>query len=83
MANNRLFVGNTKTKEWVMLAKGFGNGWNTRLVDKLDAFIRSWEFICESDVGCKTQFFFFTEYDNIHAEVFDENSEWKEYKETK
>ena len=79
MANNRLFIGNTNTKEWVMLAKGFGNGWTVRNLDKLNNFIEDSKFIPETDVNGLSQFFFFTEYDNIYEIIFNKKSRWKKY----
>lgn len=69
MANNRLYIGNKRTKEKVMIAKGFGSGWELR-EERVTKFIENFENINESDVGKKTDLVLFTEYDDELFEYF-------------
>ena len=70
MSNNRLYIGNKKTEEYLMLAKGFASGWDQRNDPKLLA--SWWEdhvFFEESEIGGKTSLVVFTEYDH---DLYDE-----------
>ena len=64
-----------------MLTKGWGSGWVPLSVRKkklINDFIDNFELSEESNVGGKTDLFFFTEYDKIHRKIFKKNSLWKE-----
>ena len=62
MANNRLYIGNPSTGEYILLAKGYGSGWNLHDVDTVE----EWLLTCygESDRG-PTELILFTEYEDI------------------
>lgn len=66
MANNRLYIGDMSTKEYIFLEKGWGSGWDGDWfnADLFKEFIR--DRYEEAEVGTKTSLVFFTEYDNIH-----------------
>lgn len=79
MANNRLYVGNTAEKKFLMISKGYGSGWVGFWRDSaslFDVFIQS--LVGESDVAGKTQLVFFTEYDDLYNAVY--KDKWEEIK---
>jgi hypothetical protein len=79
MANNRLYVGNLESKEWVCISKGFAAGWrelNEEAVSGLNSILTSPETCNESEIKGKTSLRFFTEYDDLYDEVMLDNSGW-------
>jgi hypothetical protein len=80
MANNRLYLGNKETKEWIFVEKGWGVWWNGDKFncDKVRAFIIYGT--SEANVGDKTDLVFFTEYDECYDD-FMKNGEEFDYKE--
>ncbi|NIE67461.1 hypothetical protein [Burkholderia sp. Ax-1719] len=67
MANNRLYILDTETCEYVMVAKGFGNGWSWRRdSDELTEWLNSGEnFVRDigaSDLAHQTKLVLVTEY---------------------
>ena len=77
MANNRLYLGDSSTKEYIFIEKGWGSGWDgSWFDDKL-----FYEFISsrynEGQVGQSTNMFFFTEYDDNFNHII---NNWKQLK---
>ena len=68
MANNRLYIGNVKTKDYMFVEKGWGLSWNGgHFAPKLlEYFLENTHD--EANVGDKTNLIFFTEND----ECFDD-----------
>ena len=71
MSNNRLFIGNTKTKEYCLLAKGWGSGWNIVDNDELERFL----YGQNNEGGLKdgkdsTNLILFTEYDPQYEDFY-------------
>jgi hypothetical protein len=72
MANNRLYIGNKETKEWVLLCKGYGGGWeNIFSADKVNEFLSNQTD--EGFLGGSTNLILFTEYDEEVYNDFVEN----------
>lgn len=71
MANNRLYVGNRRDKEYVFLEKGWGCGWTGGWVNdswkNLRRLIR--EAYSEGGVYTDTDLFFFTEQSPCYEEI--------------
>ena len=52
MANNRLFICDPEDKTWIMLAKGFGMGWELRCSESdLASFLEDREYGATYDGG--------------------------------
>ena len=66
MANNRLYFGDTKTKDYIFLEKGWGAGWDGGWFDGelMQKFIE--QVYTDGDLGAKTSLVFFTEYDDCY-----------------
>lgn len=83
MANNRLYVGSSKSRTYLLISKGFGNGWHgisdnqTKLFDRF--LLETEELIPESEVLGKTSLVFFTESDELYDLVFSKQSKWREF----
>ena len=72
MANNRLYVGNRKTKEYSFLSKGFGTGWVAEDAGKnLENFLDNTHTFGESNFD-DTSLFFFTEQSEEWDEILDD-----------
>ena len=83
MSNNRLYVGNKKSKKWLMLCKGWGEGWdglNGKKIKMFNKFIMSEDCIGESDFS-PTSLFFFTEQDRMECNTVFCGPDWEEFTE--
>ena len=77
MANNRLYIGNKKTKQYMMFCKSNDAMWyNWYNMDQLMWHIEdddgSW-------IGNKTNLVFFTEYDELYDWFMDNGENIREY----
>jgi len=70
MANNRLYLADSKAKEYIFINKGFGAGWDGGWFDAslFEGFIS--ERYNEGEAGGQTYLFFFTEYHEMADEIF-------------
>lgn len=67
MSNNRLYIGNKETLEYIFLEKGYGDGWVCGWFEsELVKIIIARNTYFESNLGGKTNLVFFTEYDELH-----------------
>jgi hypothetical protein len=65
MANNRLYIGNKETKQYVLLSKSMGGGWSGVFnPDKFEYFLN--DQTDEGFLGGSTNLVLFTEYDEIY-----------------
>lgn len=71
MANNRLYFGNTETKEYIFLEKGWGCGWEGGWFDGelIRLFISN--AFHEGEIGQDTNLIFFTEYSKCFDDFVD------------
>lgn len=77
MANNRLYIGNASTKQYLLYAKGWGNGWKVKTDQgRADHFVDCCEL--ESESG-KTSLIFLTEGELNIDEKFKDWSEVTEF----
>ncbi|HEU4903180.1 MAG TPA: hypothetical protein VFT06_10315 [Flavisolibacter sp.] len=68
MANNRLYIVNTETKEYVCIAKHLGGGWGLGNVAELRDFLAKEGF--GNDFDGKTPFLIGTENDEIFYDAY-------------
>lgn len=77
MANNRLYLGDKKDKVYLMISKGFGDGWEGLYNKELfNEFL--FNKIGESDIGGKTDLFLFTEYSEDYDMIMKGHKDFKE-----
>ncbi len=62
MANNRLYLVDTETKEGIMLAKGFGSGWTWRKdADELTEWLDGRDYECNYGSSDESKLILMTE----------------------
>lgn len=71
MSNNRLYIGNKKTKEYIFIEKGWGSGWTGDWfdADALKEFLQ--EQFEEGSEQKDTDLVFFTEQSDMYADFID------------
>lgn len=79
MANNRLYIGDSLSKEYIFIEKGWGAGWDgSWFDDKL-----FYEFIStrydEGQAGQSTNMFFFTEFDERFSDIINNWSKFESH----
>lgn len=67
VSNNRLYVGNLETRQWVFIEKGWAAGWSggwfvNERVTRFREFIAK-DMVAIAEFGGRTNLVFFTEYD--------------------
>jgi archaellum biogenesis ATPase FlaH len=65
MANNRLYMVNKNTKQFVCIAKSFGNGWRLGNVNNLKNFLLE-----ANDFSDKSELIIITENDKEYHDVY-------------